>query len=379
MKKLVSVFIAVLLLASLATSAFAVVDQSADYYVADYANVLTQATKDKIISSNADSNGLEALCDGAQIVVVTIDYLDRGMGSDEYALQLFNNWGVGSATKNNGMLLLLVTEEKKGWLEVGSGIRSQWSENTINDYLDEYFWDDVDAGKYDRAVNKLLEPLFTWYADYYFEPTPVEPGGNDYAPPVYDPPPVYKPSFGERIASAFRRFVTVVVILAIVVLIIVVSAASDRRHYNSYYTHVGTPPPRYHFWYMWGSPRPYRTWYRSNRRPPPPPRGGPPRGGSGYGGYGGNNRPSGGASRPTTTSRPTTSRPTTSNRPSGTGFGGFGGSGSSSGSSRPSGGGFGGFGGSSGGSRPSGGSSRPSGGGSFGGGGGRGGGGGGRR
>jgi uncharacterized membrane protein YgcG len=93
-----------------AVPARAVVAQSDDYYVADYAGVLSPSAEEDIIAYNGD---LEYYCDGAQIVVVTIEYLD-GMYADEYALKLFNDWGVGSATADNGMLLLLVTEEKKG-------------------------------------------------------------------------------------------------------------------------------------------------------------------------------------------------------------------------------------------------------------------------
>jgi hypothetical protein len=144
------------------------VDATPEFYVADYAGVLTSATKKNIIDSNGNrDNGLEALCDGAQIVVVTIKYLDDGMKSDEYAKQLFSDWGVGSGSANNGMLLLLVTEEKKGWLEIGSGIRSYWPEDKIESYLNDYFWDDVDAERYDAAMNNILEPLFSWYAEHY--------------------------------------------------------------------------------------------------------------------------------------------------------------------------------------------------------------------
>ncbi|MDR1060973.1 MAG: TPM domain-containing protein, partial [Clostridiales bacterium] len=155
------------LLPNLAPSALPRLAATPEFYVADYAGALTSATKDNIVDSNGNSdNGLEALCDGAQIVVVTVKHLD-GMRSDEYAKQLFSDWGVGSSSANNGMLLLLATEEKKGWLEVGSGIRPYWPEDTIGTYLNDYFWDDVDAGRYDAAVNNLLEPLFSWYADYY--------------------------------------------------------------------------------------------------------------------------------------------------------------------------------------------------------------------
>jgi uncharacterized membrane protein YgcG len=344
MKRLLSLTLVMLLTASLFVSAAAVVAQSADYYAADYANVLTAETERKLIDSNSDAaNGLEALCGGAQLVVVTVEYLG-GMYADEYALQLFNDWGVAS----NGMLLLLATEENKAWLTVGTGIDSVWTENKLDSTLDAYFWTDFDAGRYDAAVNKLCEGLFTWYAEYYNVGGNTN-GGNGYAEPAAPRPNIF--------SVIWRIFSTFFWIIIIVVLILIFSAGSDRRRYNAYYTHMGTPMPPYHFWYRWGgSHPPYRSWYNQNNR----------RGGPRGPGPGGGSRPGGGGN----------------NRGGGSGFGGFGGS--SGGSSRGGGSGFGGFGGSSGGSSRGGGGGfggfgGSSGGGSRGGGGGHGGGGGGRR
>jgi uncharacterized membrane protein YgcG len=357
-KRVFALLLAALAAVSLAIPALAVVEATPEFYVADYAGVLTSTTKEKIISSNADVNGLEALCDGAQLVVVTVKYLD-GMYSDEYAKQLLNDWGVGDASADNGMLLLLATEEKKGWLEVGSGIRPYWPEETIDSYLDRYFWDDVDAGRYDAAVNKLLEPLFSWYAEHYGldfdggEPDSDVPDGGripDY--PDYDRPDEVYP---DQRPNPFLRIMSflpgLLILIVIIVFIAAFVAGSDRRRYNAYYTHLGGPMPPYHFWYVWGGHRPHRVWYHDshNRRPPPP-------GGRGPGGPGGpsGRGPGGGNSSGRNNSGGNSSR--------GSGFGGFGGGG------RSSGGGFGGFGG---GSSGGGGGGHSGGGGSAGGGGGR--------
>ena len=120
MKKFFSLTLALFLCLSMGVSAFAVVDQSESFYVADYSNVLSNDTEQMIINYNGS---LEQQCQGAQIVVVTVDYLD-GMYSDEYAYQLFNDWGVGSAEYNNGMLLLLAIQENKAWLAYGLGLNS---------------------------------------------------------------------------------------------------------------------------------------------------------------------------------------------------------------------------------------------------------------
>ncbi len=158
-----ALLLALLLFAGLAPGASALVSESGSFYSADYANVLSDETEQMIINYNG---ALEQQCQGAQIVVVTVDYLD-GMNSDEYAYQLFNDWGVGSADYNNGMLLLLATQENKAWLAYGLGLNSQMSDTTVDDLLNKYFWTDFDKGNYDEAVTKLFKALLSWYDDVY--------------------------------------------------------------------------------------------------------------------------------------------------------------------------------------------------------------------
>ena len=163
MKKFFAFLTALVLMLSLGVSAYAVVDKSDSFYVADYANVLSADTEQRI----CDYNGaLEQQCNGAQIVVVTVDYLD-GMYCDDYAYELFNSWGVGSSEYNNGMLLLLAVQENKAWLAYGLGLNSVLSSQSVDDMLDEYFWTDFDNGDYDSAVTKLFNALLKWYDDEY--------------------------------------------------------------------------------------------------------------------------------------------------------------------------------------------------------------------
>ena len=330
MKKItVTTLIILLIIPAVMTGALALVSPSDDFFVTDDAGVLTEATRYDIVDSNI---GLMEKCDGAQIVIVTIKYLD-GAYADEYANQLFNDWGVGSSGADNGMLLLLVTEELKGGLVVGNGISGVFNEKKQNEYLDMYFWGEVDARNFDTAVRNICEALFSWYAGYYGlnrgsgavpEPAPAYPGKAEPLPTANWQPenvrvePVYRPSPFTGILVAFW-----LIIFFVVIIVIIAAAGTDRRRHRAYYVHMGMPIPRYHWWYMWGAPRPYRVWYNTHNRYGRGPRG--PRGPGGFGGPGG--PPRGGGS----------------NR-SGGGFGGFGGNGSGR-----SGGGFGGFGGNGGG------------------------------
>lgn len=165
MKKFFSLALALMLVIALGASvpARAVMLSGNNFYCVDDANVLSMSTEDLIRSTNAR---LEEQCAGAQIVVVSVDYMD-GYHADEYAYTLMNEWGVGSADFNNGMLLVFATRENKGWLAVGEGLSRVFDDSTAEKYLEKYFWDSYDAQAYDKGVNSLFSALVTWYDDYY--------------------------------------------------------------------------------------------------------------------------------------------------------------------------------------------------------------------
>ena len=66
---------------------------------------------------------------GIQVVVATVKSLE-GSDIETYANQLFRNWRLGEAKKNNGVLLLVAPNEHKVRIEVGYGL-----EGTLTDAL----------------------------------------------------------------------------------------------------------------------------------------------------------------------------------------------------------------------------------------------------
>ena len=86
-------------------------------YVSDFAGALDPAAKAQ----------LERYCaiveksTGAQIALVTIPTLG-GEPVDDVANTLFRKWGIGQMGKNEGILLLLVTQDHRSRLEVGYGL-----------------------------------------------------------------------------------------------------------------------------------------------------------------------------------------------------------------------------------------------------------------
>lgn len=313
MKKLSSIFLALIILIGLTVPALAL-EPSENFYVTDETGVLSQSVINDLTELNAQ---LEEGC-GGQIVVVFINYFGDTY-ADEYAVKLFNDWQISG----NGMLLVASPNEKRGGITVGSEIESAFPDTKKNSYLDKYFWDDFDDGNYDEAVHNLVSELADWYSDKYDLDLYY---GDNYE------------SYSRSFLSILFEDVVFLFQMFIVILVIVLLIRSDRRRYRMYYMGLGVPVPPYHFWYLFSGPH---HNHRDRGGPGGPGGFGGPRGPGGFGGsgrgpggpggFGGSGRGSGGFGGMSGSGRP----------------GGFGGSGGFGGGSHSGGGGHsgGGFGG----------------------------------
>ena len=85
-------------------------------YVNDFATVIDAGTKDQIgrLCTEVDRET------HAQIAIVTVRTLS-GASIEDYALRLFNEWGIGYKQDNRGLLILLSMTEHKYRIQVGRG------------------------------------------------------------------------------------------------------------------------------------------------------------------------------------------------------------------------------------------------------------------
>jgi uncharacterized protein len=260
-------------------------------YAQDGAGVLSPATKQMIQTVNLELKKKT----GGEIVIVSVASLD-GVPADQAAKTLFDQYGVGDANRNNGMLLLFSPFEGKGWLIQGLGIEDDFSNDQINQYLDTYFWEAFDNGQYDVAVKELFGALTHWYETHY----QVTISSSEWAGEL--------PGFnwGSLVISGgrvvWRALVAIIAIVCILVfgIVFLIRALFSGWRRNPMYGPGG----------FYSSPWRSRPW----RRPPPPgpgpfPGGGgrPPngtnythsssRGGGRSGGFGGGRSGSGGGGR----------------------------------------------------------------------------------
>ena len=148
-------------------------------YALDKSGVLSAETENHIARYN---QYLAESC-GAQICVVTIPTMDY-VGYDDienYAYDLFNAWGIGDKDEENGVLLLLVTDDELYWCLQGEGIEDTLSSSAISDILTENMQDDFYAGEFDSGTKKTFDALYRRLCAIYS----VDPDGVDDF--TYDP------------------------------------------------------------------------------------------------------------------------------------------------------------------------------------------------
>ena len=243
-----------------------------DQCVVDDAGVLSSSTVQTITELNAQ---LESSCSGAQIGVLTVEYTGND-STEDYATQAFNAWGIGSSSKNNGVLILLVMESAQYadgdyYLTYGDGFRNTTlakQSSAIAQTMEDQFA----AKDYDGAVTTCARNVANTIADIYGVSLSGSTGNGSTVQPGYQG--------SQSSGSALTDILTLVV--SVVLLIVIIRSVA----------YVFASPCGW-LW-CFGGPRPPRGGWRRGPHNPPPPPGGyygsrgprPPRGG-GFGGMGG--------------------------------------------------------------------------------------------
>lgn len=281
MKRALSVLLCLLLAAALLSGSClaALLTPPANGYVADLAGVLESDTVEHIVSKG------QTLTDstGAAIVVVTVDFLN-GMDINDYALELFNDWGIGDAEKDNGLLILLAIGEDNYAILQGEGIQSALPTSTLGEYADRYLEDDFAAGDYDTGVNRIFDAFYVWFETYYAGQGWQSPAGvgSHTQPQEEDDTPYAVIGFFSVLTAA---------IIGLIIVIIAIESVRQSVYSRRAFLYPGIV---YRPFFIF-RPRPPRPYPPRFSRPPSPPPGG--FGGGFSGGFGGGHSRGGGVRR----------------------------------------------------------------------------------
>ena len=96
--------------------------------------------------------------DGIEMAVVVIRSLD-GLSIEEAAEKLFNMWGIGKKGRDNGLLLLWSTGDRKVRVEVGYGLEGVIPDGKAGAILDNYVIPQFRSGDFDAGIMAGVDAL----------------------------------------------------------------------------------------------------------------------------------------------------------------------------------------------------------------------------
>lgn len=97
---------------------------------------------------------------GAEMAVVVIQSLD-GLSVDEAAVELFELWGIGKKDRDNGVLLLWSTGDRRLRVEVGYGLEGVLPDGKVGAILDAYVMPKFRSNQFDEGVLAGVEALIS--------------------------------------------------------------------------------------------------------------------------------------------------------------------------------------------------------------------------
>lgn len=230
-----------------------------DQCVVDDANALNSQVTQTIEELNAK---LETNCKGAQIGVLTVQYTGN-LSTEDYATEAFNAWGIGNATNNNGVLILLVMESAQYadgdyYLTYGDGFRNTTLAKQAS-AIAQTMESDFANRDYSDAVITCANNVADTIASIY---------GVNLDNGSYENGSTVQPGYQGGQSSGGSTLTDILTLVVSVVLLIVIIRSV---------AYVFASPCGW-LW-CFGGPRPPRGRRRGPHNPPPP--------GGFYGGFGG--------------------------------------------------------------------------------------------
>lgn len=100
-------------------------------YVNDYANMMSSQTRAKLEGELKSFEG----SDSTQLVVLTIPSL-QGEVLEEFSMKVAEAWKIGQKGKDNGIIFLVASRERKIRIEVGRGLEGRLTDLTAGRVID---------------------------------------------------------------------------------------------------------------------------------------------------------------------------------------------------------------------------------------------------
>lgn len=184
---------------------------TSSFYVLDEAQVISPEVENQILAINQELNTKTK----AQIVVVTLKDA-RELTLEDLGLGILREWGVGDKQLNNGLVMLVIPEERSSRIEVGYGLEGALPDGKTGRIQDEYMIPFFKEGNFDQGILNGFLVLAQEVAKEYQVTL------NTQTPTTYRPE-------GSGSAEELSTGQLLLIIIGLLLLYIV-----DRRFFNGY-------------------------------------------------------------------------------------------------------------------------------------------------
>jgi len=116
-------------------------------YVSDTAGILSSAQRQSLETLAVELEQKTS----AQMAVVTVATVKPDT-IEQYAVRLFEQWGIGQKGKDNGVLLLVAVQDREVRLEVGYGLEGALTDAMSKSIIERFMVPAFRQGAYDQGV-----------------------------------------------------------------------------------------------------------------------------------------------------------------------------------------------------------------------------------
>jgi uncharacterized protein len=136
-----------LIVAPLISRAEEVVIPQPQGFVSDFAGVIDQPTRSKLTNLISELQQKT----GAEIAVVTVE-TTQPLTPFEYALKIFETWKPGAKGKDNGVVFLVASKDRKMFVTTGYGVEGMLPDGKVGAIQDRYIVPAFKQGNYSQGI-----------------------------------------------------------------------------------------------------------------------------------------------------------------------------------------------------------------------------------
>ena len=131
-------------------------------YLNDYTDTISEGNAKSIVSIGKELEDKT----GSQAIIVVVDSTN-GVPIEDYAINLFRDWGIGQKNKDNGLLILLSINDKTWRVEVGRGLEGAIPDVLSNRVMESVAKPSFITANYGEGLLNSYSVFTDYIADEY--------------------------------------------------------------------------------------------------------------------------------------------------------------------------------------------------------------------